>query len=285
LNVIPKLPSDTLSVELLFAGSKIEYRLYSTDDLADVIGFNWIYEPEVIGAILNLVGEDDLCIDAGACLGYHSLLMSRMVGQSGAVMAFEPDPPCQKKMAANIELNKISNIHLMPIPLLDKAAFYTFCSYPKRCGYSSFAMQYSDQVADKITLKTNYLDNIFDDKCQIKLLKIDCEGVEEKVLLGTERLLKRGIDYVIVEFNFKIMRMYGLSERLIFEFMAAMGYNCFLLYQSGLPPALLPYGYDFKLEGERFHYNFMFSRQKEFLNWLPWSHREPIWLAPYGCNA
>jgi len=259
--------------------------MHPTDDLEKVLGFNWVYEPEVVSAILNLAEEGDFCIDAGACIGYHSLLMSRRVGPVGAVMAFEPDPRTQKKIEANILLNNIGNILVMPMPLLDKVAEFQFFSYPNLCGYSSF-MGYKDMPCDPLMLRTNYLDNIFDDECQIKLLKIDCEGVEDKILHGAERLMRGGkIDNVIVEFNFKILRQleerHYLSDWAMREFMADCGYNCFFLFQSGMPPALLPRGFKIELNSERFHYNFLFSRKESFPEWKSWSLKKPVWISPY----
>jgi len=48
------------------------------------------WEPEVQQAFGGLVREGRRALDIGAHIGYYTLLLSKLVGNSGKVIAFEP---------------------------------------------------------------------------------------------------------------------------------------------------------------------------------------------------
>jgi hypothetical protein len=53
---------------------------------------------------------------------------------------------------------------------------------------------------EKITVKTNRLDNLINEK--IKLFKVEAEGAEPEVLMGTENILKN-IEYISADLGFE----------------------------------------------------------------------------------
>ena len=59
----------------------------------------------------------DTCVDIGANIGMHSLLMSSLVGSEGKVIAFEPGKESSEELRANIKLNNFRNIKLKKIIL------------------------------------------------------------------------------------------------------------------------------------------------------------------------
>ena len=60
------------------------------------------------------------------------------------------------------------------------------------------------------------------------MIKIDCEGTEPKFCCGAHDMLRRGVDCVILEFNYFIFNNTGRSDRVIREYMAELGYEMFL---------------------------------------------------------
>ncbi len=73
------------------------------------------------------------------------------------------------------------------------------------------------------------------------MVKIDTEGAEHLVLRGAEALLtERETPYIIAELHgFGLERM-GSSQAGLRAFMAAHGYETFLLYWDGSLPKLVP---------------------------------------------
>lgn len=68
------------------------------------------YEPVLSEFILRHVQEGDVCIDAGANIGYFSLLFAQRVAPSGKVIAIEAAPDNVRKLRANLELNGATGI-------------------------------------------------------------------------------------------------------------------------------------------------------------------------------
>lgn len=242
---------ETVRAKLHFQDHDIDFDFYCTDTepwMMDVREKGYfIHEPEVIAAIVNLVKPGNLCVDAGANIGYHSLLMSKLVGDSGRVLAFEPDPNCIDKLKENLDLNDANNCDPIPLALwegnIEAADFYLVHKEDEgqeneyAIGYSSFC-KYRNVDLTKISVQTVKLDDVVHaDMPRINFLKIDCEGAEEGILHGAETLLRRGIDAIVCEFNFRIIN----NNFEIRQYMASLGYDFFYLFDSGhLPECIAP---------------------------------------------
>lgn len=50
------------------------------------------YDSGILEVITGLIKSGDTVVDVGAHIGYHTLHLSRAVGEQGQVLAFEPDP-------------------------------------------------------------------------------------------------------------------------------------------------------------------------------------------------
>src|SRR5262245_14603157 len=68
-----------------------------------------VYEPEVVNVIGHFVEPGDLVIDAGASLGFFTVLLAKIVGDSGIVLAFEPEARSYDLLKRNIEENRLTN--------------------------------------------------------------------------------------------------------------------------------------------------------------------------------
>ena len=68
-----------------------------------------IYELHVQDVLTQHVKKKDVVYDVGANFGFHTLLASRLVGNQGQVIAFEPLPENLKAMEQFLSLNDCSN--------------------------------------------------------------------------------------------------------------------------------------------------------------------------------
>jgi FkbM family methyltransferase len=53
-------------------------------------------------------------VDVGASLGFHSLHASRVVGELGRVIGFEPHPDSFALLQAHVTMNRIVNCEIHP---------------------------------------------------------------------------------------------------------------------------------------------------------------------------
>jgi FkbM family methyltransferase len=230
-------------------------------------GENILYEPDVIRTLLKFLRPGDHCIDCGASLGYHSLIMSRLVHGEGNVLAFEADPRYYDKLNANLDLNDVNNVVTLPTALwssVDDKSFFVIDeekSGTEFAGLSSF-IHYAKPPVNEIAVTTQPIDALVDKDEHFRVIKIDCEGAEEFILRGAEKLLLRGVDCVIVEFNYKIMPYMETSDRAIRDFMHMLGYDFFFLYKDGQPPAYIAPDININVSGTGFHFNGMFAKRE-----------------------
>jgi FkbM family methyltransferase len=258
------LPDDqvkTIHTEIVLADDrKIGIDLYCTESHLKEFresGNGYIYEPEIIAAIMNFVKPGDTCIDAGANLGYHSILMAKMVGKAGQVLSFEPDPTCIDKLKNNFALNDVGDICFpAPVALLDDTLIRSASFFINECGYGSF-MKFANVEQIEVQVEITTLDAIMNPDMKVRMLKIDCEGADEKVLHGAEQLLKRGVDAVIVEFNFNLSK----NDKEIRQYMHSLGYDLFYLWGDGRFPYEISPDAVIQRSEKRFLFNGLFSRQ------------------------
>lgn len=64
-----------------------------------------IYEPEICQTIMRIVEPGWVCVDAGAYVGYYSLLLAKLVGERGRIIAFEAHPKNAEQLRSNVRIN------------------------------------------------------------------------------------------------------------------------------------------------------------------------------------
>ena len=249
---------ETVHTEIRLSDRTIGFDLICTEQhMLQLRGSNHVYEPDVIAAIVNFIKPGDVCIDAGANLGYHSILMAKMCGKGGQVLAFEPDPTCIDKLRNNLVLNDVADI-CFPAPVALWEGNYEHAQFfvMDACGYGSF-VKFANTEQTKVDVHAVALDSVLNPDVHIRLLKIDCEGAEEKILHGTEETLKRGIDGVVIEFNFSISK----NDREIRNYMNSLGYDLFFLFDDGQFPEYISPDTIIQRGEHRFHFNGLFSKR------------------------
>jgi FkbM family methyltransferase len=170
------------------ARSGLERAINGTDRLLLLPRFRQMaeaYEPEVWHQLMRQVRPGDVFADVGAFIGFYSIAVARLVGDSGRVFAFEPDPQSFAWLDRHVELNRLTE----RIELVQAAV-------GARCGMVGFEAgkssesRLSNSPADATQqVECVTLDSVFADR-RLDILKIDVEGFEEDVLNGGINLLR-----------------------------------------------------------------------------------------------
>jgi FkbM family methyltransferase len=155
----------------------------------------------------TLVRPGDICVDAGANAGHHTFLLASLVGATGRVFAFEPNPEFADLVRKSVTLNGFENIvRVDPRALFSvsgESRRFLLSVNPTNTGTSSLVDHgwyvSKDHAIDVSTVT-------FDDFAEeagvdrFRLVKIDVERAEEFLIAGAARVLSAArIDYVIIE--------------------------------------------------------------------------------------
>ncbi len=130
-------------------------------------------------------------VDVGANAGYYTLLASRLVGNTGLVVAFEPSPRIRAQLERNVHLNGLENVSIRSQAIAreqGQARFFESAD-PRNSGIASLRPG-EGREAKPLTVETTTLDAVAAGLGRrIDLLKIDVEGAELDVIAGGERTL------------------------------------------------------------------------------------------------
>jgi FkbM family methyltransferase len=133
------------------------------------------------------LGSGDVFIDIGANIGYYSVLVGKIIGNSGQIISMEPIPYTANILKYNIKLNNLRNIKVIQKAAWSRTEIITLHVPKSLFGRSTVSNLHS---TDLITVEGIPLDSICSPK-EIKLLKIDAEGSEYQILKGSRKTLKK----------------------------------------------------------------------------------------------
>lgn len=77
------------------------------------------YEPDLTRATIGSLKAGGVFFDIGANVGYYSVLASRLVGETGMVVAFEPLVRNIYYLYYHVMLNRCSNVVIVPAACAD----------------------------------------------------------------------------------------------------------------------------------------------------------------------
>lgn len=141
-----------------------------------------------LGKALEWVRDWDrkIAIDVGACNGVYSAWLSYNFDR---VYAFEPHPMNQRAFLANKnKFSSLSQLTFIPCGLSDKNETLEMHN-DENTGFTAWARGVGDipfVPLDSFGLSPNFI-------------KIDCEGMDHKVLMGGEQTIRENMPVIMIE--------------------------------------------------------------------------------------
>lgn len=156
------------------------------------------WELFVTEAVVSQLRPGMAVLDAGANLGYFTLLMAALVGPSGRVHAAEPNPRLASLLQRSVTLNSFNDrVVLHRCPLGAVAGAEVILQVPDGRPMNGHVVAGSGPDS----LQTRTVDEIVGDG-PLDAIKIDVEGAEWDLWQGMEKVLSRGHPMVVfLEFN------------------------------------------------------------------------------------
>lgn len=174
------------------------------------------YETELRNELKRNIKKNSIVVDAGANIGYHTILMSELARE---VHAFEPDRENFENLKENTK--DLKNVKLYNKALNEYTGTVKF--YPSTiCKGMGRIYKAECTTDDFIETECVKLDSMFD---HIDLIKMDVEGSEYSVLWGMDRILRKGT-IVIFEYNREAIERENNRDAMnIFPYLESLGYS------------------------------------------------------------
>jgi len=197
------------------------------------------YEVQKLAAVRQFLKPGQTFIDVGVNKGDFSLVAARILGASGRVLAFEPEPTNCKWIEKSIRLNEYTNVRLFPVALSDKSG--TADLYlGRKSGWHSLLAGQAGRDCGRITVATRTLDEIVDEELHessVDLVKIDVEGAEMHVLRGAADTLRKNPAVTLL---IDIHPDMGVNPKAVCDGLREQGFTVF----RETPPFNIPVGDD-----------------------------------------
>lgn len=168
-------------------------------DDQDILGLkgNGIYERSETELVTKEVKKGYVTLDIGAHIGYYTLIMARLVGKEGRVIAFEPDPDNFDLLKKNIEINGYKNVVLIQKAIANKTGkINLYISEGNRADNRIYDSQDGRKYIEVETIRLDDYFGTYNGK--INFIKIDIQGSEGGVIQGMSSVLGKNKELKIM---------------------------------------------------------------------------------------
>lgn len=214
------------------------------DYIGNHIKKNESWEQHLYEFYSQILTKDDICIDAGANLGYHAIQFGRL---SKRVYAFEPQPMIYNQLCANILFNNLDNIiipHRLGLGNTETTAqmwdiknenFGDVYNWGGRGIEHKDAAFTSDEIREEDQIQVVQLDSFKIPHCE--LFKMDIQGYEWYAIQGAIKTIARNYPIILLENNpgrseldKKVLYMLSTLEYQCFRYHVDSGEDCILVH-------------------------------------------------------
>ncbi len=204
--------------------------------------FQWLYPTGWLGKeyqdvyfLKKIVRDGDWCVDIGAHLGYFTLELSRLAGDSGRVFAVEPMSPFHRTLQRLLQNKNARNVTLYQVALGGKGE-YVEMGIPRVGAIKRFAYARVTESSTHLEfvetekVKNESGDGLFLQLPRLDFIKCDVEGLEYAVFASMTRTLEAHHPILLCE-------LFERDQRIqFFELIRPFGYRAFTLENGQLVP-------------------------------------------------
>lgn len=211
------------------------------------------YEPPITDFILSQLKPGDVFIDAGANIGWFTLLAARQLGVDGRVHAFEPASETFHYLQRSVDSNGFAgrcHLYQKALGAASGVGRIVQSSNSHNRGHAHLAYDGASagtEITDEelSVVEICQLDDI-PVSGPVKLMKIDVEGAEALVIAGAAHTIARDQPMIIAEvFPAWLRRISGLDGAGFISQMAALGYQPYAIgHAGGITPYSLLASYE-----------------------------------------
>jgi FkbM family methyltransferase len=195
----------------------------SDRDLVPTLLRDRTWEPHLTRYLLRELRPSDVFLDAGANLGYFTVLCAPLVDR---VIGFEPVARTHRYCELNVALNGLGNVELHQLGLWHEDT--TLSMRGDSAGVNA-AIAPSADVAGIESVRGVPLDGLIQagslGLSRLDVIKMDVEGAELSALNGMRATIERHRPRIIMEINPPMLATFGVTIDDIWRFLHGRGYQ------------------------------------------------------------
>lgn len=166
--------------------SGLNLRLYMLDNIAErkFLFMPNFFDSYELNLLKNQLISGNTFIDVGANAGIYTLMIAPLVGCKGRIIAIEPNPILVERLRFNLSVNNFEDR-----VTIEQCGVYDVDQeldlFIDKCNFGESSLLYNN-LKDKLTIQCRTLLQILQHNKieKVDALKVDIEGVEDKVLLS-----------------------------------------------------------------------------------------------------
>jgi FkbM family methyltransferase len=167
------------------------------------------YQPATQRFLRRVCRPGSTAIDLGAHIGLYTVLLSRYVGETGCVVAFEPMPETRSALQRTLALNRCRNVQVRHEAVADASGRRLFYDTGNEVSNENSLVPL-EQATAVLEVPMVSLDGLqLDD---VSCLKVDVEGAELDVLEGARELIARWQPVIALDVHPEQLRQGGRSS-------------------------------------------------------------------------
>jgi len=187
------------------------------------------YQPRMIKTLEESLRPGGVFVDLGAGEGYFSVIAARMMGESGRVIAIEPQTRLHEVFRRNLKENGVErSVELSELAVTDEEGSAKFFVTPETIAERSGLAQTTRYQKPTETVQTTTLAKLLATKKvgRIDLLRIDIEGYEYEAVLGSKEVFLNKIPKrIALELHPELLAERGKSANGLAAFIQGCGYK------------------------------------------------------------
>lgn len=197
---------------------------------------NW--EPAETDFMLSILSPGDTFVDAGANIGWFSILAAHAVGEQGRVHAFEPREDLREKLLQSVRENGFESrcaIHPIALGAEETEIDLAWVPSERNPGHTFMAMGDLPQGTERLSrVRVQPLDS-FNIPSPVRMMKIDVEGSEPQVIAGARELIERDKPILLIEiFPSAMLNLSNISAGELLSGLRKTGYRVFRVSSGGI---------------------------------------------------
>lgn len=216
------------------------------DQLSRALFVSGLYEPSTAVLLQRLLAPGAIFLDVGAHAGIFTLLASRLVGDGGRVVSFEPSDRERARLEEHVAINELQNVTIVAAAVADREGEGTLQVATARYGGLNtlghrFAYEGVDRVA-VVSVPVITLDRFAarEHLDRVDVIKLDIEGAECAALRGAAALIRACRPVLIIEVVSAALVANGSTREQLEQVLRELGYDLFRIDEATADLVPLP---------------------------------------------